>query len=49
MEPKYDTRFVSVIGHALLIIWEYDDWCLGAVIPGTKSLNIVFFQVELSR
>ena len=22
-------RFVSVIGHPLLISWEYDDWCLG--------------------
>ena len=23
------TRFVSVIGHPLLIIWDYDGWCLG--------------------
>ncbi len=24
MEPKYTNRFVSVIIHPLLIIWEYD-------------------------
>ena len=29
MQPEYALRFVSVIGHPLLIIWEYDDWFLG--------------------
>ena len=27
MEPKYYAE--KVIGHPLLISWEYDDWCLG--------------------
>ena len=32
MEAKFAMHFVSVIGHPLLIIWEYDDWCLGGTI-----------------
>ena len=32
-------RFVSVIGHPLPIIWEYDDWFLGRV-PGNRVPNI---------
>ena len=36
-------RFVSVISHPLLIIWEYDDWCLGPI------LNNMFLFVSADR
>ena len=33
-EPKYYAE--KVIGHPLLISWEYDDWCLG---KSTEGIN----------
>ncbi len=40
-------RFVSVIGHPLLISWEYDGWCLGTSLMFILS-NICILWVGWS-